>query len=378
MFHPGSTPKVIGEEVRYLREFGNNAEAMAIMEGIPSGGQYNDFLEGLPIRYLSSEFGPVFAKLNFKFPYFAFFSSYHLLGPYFAERVVKRREYDAIIAHGTYTFFTTKRLSEKKNIPYFAFIWDPISYILRKCYTDTALERLFPILLPLGSSLDAYLAKDPVAVITCSKFHVELIRSKTKRPIEIVYPGCEPVEKPLPTRGDYILAVDRWDVGNTPNKLLRMMAHLPSQARLLVAGFWYPHSLRESFEREVRELGLTERVRTMGPADRTELIHLYSGARVLVHPNEEVFGFVPHEAAACGCPIIMPGTSGNTDVYKDGVHGFFPRKFDAGEFASCVERLVLDERLAWKMGFQAWEAAKGYTWRNHTAKLNDVIRKYIN
>jgi len=374
--HVGSTPKVIGEELRYLRELGHEAEAISIMEGLP-GDQYRDFLEDLPLRFLSKEFHPIFKRLSFKFPFFAFFSSFHLLSPFFSTRVIRHREYDAIVSHATYTCLTAKRLWKKKNIPYFAFIWDPISYILPKCYRYGLLRYAFPALLPLGSKLDSYLINDAVAVITCSHFHVSLLRTLTNRPIEVVYPGCEPIEKLPPKRGDYILAVDRWDTGNTPNKLLGMMKLLPYDAKLLVVGFWYPPQLRESFEKNVENQSLKERVRIMGPANKEMLKRLYSGARVLVHPNEEVFGFVPHEAAACGCPIIMPGTSGNTEIYKHGVHGFCPPKFDVNEYAKYVGKLIADERLAWRIGYEAWKVAKNYTWKEHALALEKLITKYV-
>ena len=375
--HSGSTPKVIGEEVRYLRDLGHDAEAISIMEGLPKGDQYRDFLEGLPLRFLSREFHPLFKKLSFRFPFFAFFSSFHLLSLYFSTQVIRRREYDAIVSHATYTCLTAKRLWKKKDIPYFAFIWDPISYILPKCYGDRSLKHLFPILLPLGSKLDSYLLSDALVVMTCSHFHLNLLRTKTDKPIEVVYPGCEPIEELPQKRGDYILGVDRWDIGNTPNKLLGMMKLLPSQAKLLVVGFWHPSQLRERFEKDVKRQGLSEQVKVMGPANKKLLTKLYSQARVLVHPNEEVFGFVPHEAAACGCPIIMPATSGNTEIYKHGVHGFFPPKFDVDEYAKYVGKLIADERLAWRMGNEAWKVAKNYTWKEHALALEKVITKYV-
>ncbi len=375
--HPGSTPKVIGLEVRYLREIGQQAEAISILEGIPGGDQYRDYLQGQPIRFLSSEASPLFKKLNFKFPFFAFFSTFHLLAPYFASSVVKRGEYDAIISHATYTCLTARRISKNSGIPYFAFIWDPIDYILRKCYGDKPLRHFFPALLPLGGILDSYVTNGSMAVITCSNLHVEYLRTKTNRPIEIVYPGCEPIDKIPGSRGDYILAVDRWDLGNSPHKLLGMMKLLPKNAKLVVVGFWYPESLRTSFESQIKAEGLADQVEARGPANREQLKALYSQARVLVHPNEEVFGFVPHEAASCGCPIIMPGTSGNCEVYKHGIHGFFPPKFDTHAFAEYAGRLVADERLAWKMGEAAWIEARKHTWKDHTLRLNEIVTKYI-
>jgi len=374
--HSGSTPKIIGEEVRYLRELGHEAEAISIMEETLGGNQYQDFLKGLPLRFLSRESHPIFRALSFKFPFFSFFSTFHVLSPFFCTRVMRHKEYDAIVSHATYTCFTAKSLWKRRSIPYFAFIWDPISYILAKCYHDSLLRYALPALLPLGSKLDSFLVSDALAVILGSHFHMNLIRSKTKKPVEVVYPGCEPVESPPQKRGDYILAVDRWDIGNTPNKLLGMMKFLPHHARLLVEGFWHPPWLRDSFEKDVKIQGLEKQVRIAGPSNKEMLKKLYLGARVLVHPIEEAFGLASHEAAACGCPIIIPGTSGVAEIYRHDIHGFFPQEFNAEEYAEYAERLIADERLAWRMGYEAWQVARNYTWRNHSIWLNEVIMKY--
>lgn len=376
----GSAPKVLGTEVRYLRELGHNAQMQIIMSGMPSGGQAKDYLDGVPIRFFSEEFPKIFEKLNFKFPFFSFFSSFHVTSPYFSSRIIKDKEYDAIVAHSAFSFFTTRELSKKRKIPYFAFIWDPITYILQKVYSkDSPLRFGFPLLVPIGKFLDNYLAEESIAIITCSNFHVPLIKklNKNKKNIEVVYPGCEPSDTIPNHRGDYILSVDRWDMGNRPHKILDVIEKLDKNAKLLVVGFWHPESLRDSFIEEVKRRGLTDRVEVRGPANRDQLRELFWGARVLLHPIEEVFGFVAHEAASYGCPMIMPKASGNCEVYKHGEHGFFTDGWNVDEYAKFVDTLLKDERLAYKMGSSAWEVAKQHTWKDHAISLEKIIRKYV-
>jgi glycosyltransferase involved in cell wall biosynthesis len=85
---------------------------------------------------------------------------------------------------------------------------------------------------------------------------------------------------------------------------------------------------------------------------------------------------IPLEAAAHGCPIIIPKRAGVTDLFTDGIHGFFPDEGDVEGFAVSAAKLVANERLAWKMGYDAWNAAKEHTWDNHAKTLAAVLERY--
>lgn len=372
---PGSAPRILGAEVGYLKQMQHEAEGISIID---NRYRFSDFLGNINVRFLDCEFPKIFDLFRFKFPFFSFFSAFHLTSSLLAPAVFRRKEYDVLVAHATYTCFLAKALARRKNIPYFAFIWDPISYILPKVYPiDSFLGHFFPILLPMGRYFDNYLVEDSLAIITCSHFHIPLLEKLTGKNIEVVYPGCDPLKSIPEKRGDYILALDRWDIGNTPNKILDVLERLPQEAKLLVVGYWCPESLRINFLKEVKNRNLSERVEVRGPADKKEVKRLFSEARALIHPNEEVFGFVSHEAASCGCPILMPKTSGNTEIYKHGEHGFFTDGWNVSEFADYLTRLVNDERLAWEMGHNAWMVAQHYTWKDHAVSLEKVIRKYV-
>jgi glycosyltransferase involved in cell wall biosynthesis len=315
--------------------------------------------------------------VNFKFPGFSFFSSFHLTSPLLSLRSVKAKEYDAIVAHGTYTCFTARALFRGRGVPYFAFIWDPITYILRKVYTDKTLGKILPILMRMGNYLDSFLTNEAMAVLTCSDFHRARLKKVTDRNIEKVYPGCNPVAEAPIKKSDYIVSVDRWDIGNKPHKLLDLFEYLPKDAKMRIAGFWYPPDLYTSFLLEIRRKHLEDRVFVEGPADKARLTELFTEARALIHPIEEVFGFVPHEAASCGCPFIMPKTSGNAEVYTHGYNCFLSDAWHPEEIAGYATKLLEDESLSLSMGRRAWEMACRYTWKDHAKELARIIEKYV-
>jgi glycosyltransferase involved in cell wall biosynthesis len=202
------------------------------------------------------------------------------------------------------------------------------------------------------------------------------MRKLTDKPIKIVYPGVEVAEKIPEKRGDYLLAVARWEHGKKPFFYLDLLERLKEKnllCDLVMVGPWKNRSLKLSFLREVKKRGFINYVKLYGPAGKDELIRLYQGARVLVHAVTESFGMIGLEAAAHGCPFIIPKKSGVTDLFNHGIHGFFPQEGDLDGFVKYVEKLVSDERLAYRMGYEAWKVARKYTWEKHAKDLLNVI-----
>jgi glycosyltransferase involved in cell wall biosynthesis len=373
---PGSIPKIISAETRYLKRFGHEVDVLTLMEGglSPKSYQFQEFLDSIHIRVLSREFS-IAKFFDFKLPFFSFLSGYHLMGPFFVPHVIKEKEYDVIIAFNALTCLTAYRIWQRCKIPYVAYVWDPFSYILVKVYSQRLPKVILHQLLKVASWLDRFIVENSLVTITLSKSHADLLRSLTnKKDIEVVYMGCHPLGHIPERRGDYLLAIDRWDRGNMPHVLLEIMERLKGKGSLLVAGFCSEGWIQESFIKMREKKGLTERVRWLGPVSEKELNKLYIGARAWIHPIEETSVSMPAlEAAGHGCPIIMPQS---TPLFKHGVHGFFPAEGNLGEYAEYVDQLLGDEHLAWRMGYEAWEVAKKYTWEYHAKRLEEIIKKH--
>ena len=56
------------------------------------------------------------------------------------------------------------------------------------------------------------------------------------------------------------------------------------------------------------------------------------------------------EAMACGLPVVATRVSGNQDVIEDGVNGFLVEPKDVRGLAEAIEKILVDEKLAEKMG----------------------------
>jgi len=372
----GSAPKVVGQEVKGLRSLGYHTEAIVLKKGYSQ--TYNFHLSGVPITCLSDRFPPVVRGLNMRFPGFSFFSPLHVMSSFFAPIVVKEKEWDILVAHISYTCLTARSLSMLRKIPYLAFIGtEPAYYILPRIYSKTFLKHFMSILVPLSVLFDRYVTDDCLAILTGSKYYQYLIRTYTDKPLEIVYPGCFPVDKVNEERENFILTFDRWDIGNKPHFFLEILPKLSRKVNLVVAGHYYPESIKLSFLEEVARRGLSDRVRMLGPLLEHELYELCSKALVHVHPNKEAFGMQSLEAAACGCPTVIPMGSGVTEILRDGEHGFFPKDESIDSFIECIHKIIVDPEKARNMGRKAWEAAKRNSWKEHAIRLAKIIEKYV-
>lgn len=379
---PGALPKVVSAQVRYLTELGHEVEVLVIMKGgLPSGSyQFEEFLDGISLRELSCEF-PLASKLSFKLPFFAFFSAYHLTGPFFVPRVVKKKEYDITLALGGLTSLTAYGLWRRRKIPYLTFHWDPASSIVPKVYSHRLPKGVFRLLLKVASRLDKFIVENSLVTLTTSQPNADLLRALTKKGnVEVVHMGCSPVKEIPDHRGDYLLTIERWDRGNTPHILLEVVKSLSREVNLIVAGFWSEDWIRESFMKSIEEYGLRNRVKVLGPVSEDELSNLYLNARAWLHPKVEpsIITMPMLEAATHGCPIVIPKSDrADTSPFVHGVNAFFPAEGNIMEYEECIDRLVSDERLAWKMGYEAWQVAKEYSWESHVRELEKTIKKYF-
>lgn len=360
------------EEARHLQALGYDVELVILKER--RGFSHEEFLKDIPVRYLSKEI-PWPLNISFKIPFFSFFSLFHITYPFLVPWVVKNKEYRCLIVHETYNVYAAITLKRLRGIPFYPVVWDPISYIMPRIYSQRFLRFLFPLLIPLGEFLDRIIINEAQTVLVGSRAHIPLLKKfNPKCRFEIIYSGCYPLSEIPSQRGDFILSLTKWDIGKNPYFLLEIMEHLRNQSiKLIMGGNWVQPSLKQDFLKKVGDSGLSDRITLTDWIDEEKKDKLFRSARLLIHPIFEAFGMFGLEAASRGCPLMIPKGSGVTELFVDGVHGFFPPEGDLESFVGSVSRLLGSERLAWQMGHSAWEVTKKYTWRDHAKKIESVI-----
>lgn len=371
-----SAPKIVGGEANCLNKLGIRCDVYILKhrpyEVLPKRKQFINLI------HLDKNLG-LFGKLcSWRVPSFSFFSFYHIAYPYLLSEKVSEQldQYDVLIVHFSASILASRLRLEKARMAFYC--WDPISYIFQSAYVGKWLEAKRSLLSVLATFLDKKLLSKPDTVILPSRFHFHRVtKLLARKPIKIVYPGTEVAEKIPRERGNYVLAVARWEIGKNPFFILDVAERIRTEVKILMVGPWRPYSLLKQFLQEAKKRGILKKFRIVGPKYGSELESFYYGARCLLHPKIEAFGFTGLEACAHGCPIIFPRGSGVTELFTHEVHGYYPRDGDSDGYAHFTEKLVNDKRLASQMGHEAWKMAGNYTWEEHAKKLATVFKEIV-
>jgi glycosyltransferase involved in cell wall biosynthesis len=368
-----SAPKIVGEEAYHLNKLGVKCDVFVLKhrdnEVSPAHA------EEINLVHLDEGLGFISQVCGWRVPSFSFFSLYHVVYPYILSERVSRKidDYDAVVAHSASSAIFTKRM-KLRRAKLALYYHDPISYIFEEAYREVWSEVRRKLLSGLAVLIDRMSLLSSDIILLQSKFHYRRILSlvRNDRPIKVVYLGVNAVEQIPKRRGDYVLAVSRWEKGKNPFFFIRLAELLRKDFEhltIVMAGPWRDTNLLTTFLKEVEKRGVRKNVKILGSVGENRLQNLYLNARCFIHAKIEAFGYVGLEAAAHGCPIIFPRGSGVTELFTHGVHGYFPGEGDVEEYVKYLVDLLGNERLAWKMGYEAWKVAKKYTWEAHAKEL---------
>lgn len=371
---PGGVQKSAIQETRDMKKLGHQVTLIVLIKSAYDY-QYEDLYEGLDILYLS-DYNPPLFKRAFRIPYFAFLTSLHLLNPFFASRYKILKKYDFIISHGTTTCITASAVSKKFGIPYMAFIWDPMLYILDKVYGATIKPVIYPVLRLIIRRYEQSFLISASLVATSSKVHQEYLQKVYKINPLIIHPGTFPPRE-IPKKTDnYFLGYTRWEKAKSPSFFLWLAREIPS-AKFLIAGTWTDHDEENKFKEQIRKQGLEKRISLISPITKSDLEKIASRSIAWIHPHFEAFGMSGLEMASYGLPIIIPDGSGVTELFKDNIHGFFPEDENKNSYVKSMEYLLKNPQKAESMGRAAFEIAQKYTWERHSMELLKEIETYI-
>ncbi len=164
------------------------------------------------------------------------------------------------------------------------------------------------------------------------------------------HPDCEAadaVHRRHP--GPLILAVGRLVYYKGLEYLVRAMPGI--KATLLIVG---DGPLRLSLEREVNDLGLSDRIKFLGEMQPSEIVPYYKACDVFALPSvarSEAFGIVQLEAMACGKPVVNTRiASGVPFASLDGVTGLTVDPGNVPMLEHAINQLLGDASLRARFG----------------------------
>jgi glycosyltransferase involved in cell wall biosynthesis len=152
---------------------------------------------------------------------------------------------------------------------------------------------------------------------------------------------------------------------------VRLLADRGVDVDFLIAG---EGDQRGALEGRVRRLGLDDRVTMLGFLGETEKRDLLRRAwiHVLTSPKEG-WGISNLEAAACGTPSVVSDAPGLRESVVDGATGLHVPHGDVQALADAIGRLVADRDLRERMGRQASDFARTFSWE----AAADAFERYL-
>jgi glycosyltransferase involved in cell wall biosynthesis len=201
-------------------------------------------------------------------------------------------------------------------------------------------------------SLEAAVLPRLDGIVHVSRFMKQKIETRIEA-LRLVDSRVIPNGCPPPPKGENDVAGDLITIGSLePRKNQRYLLEVLAHAKRL--GYCYtltvvgtgPHA--SALETQVRRLGLEREVRFLGRRD--DAPGLIGGHRLYVHAaTMEAFGIVLIEALAAGRPVLAAPVGGITEVFDDGVEGFYWPLDDpargAGRLIELLEHPEVYERM---------------------------------
>jgi glycosyltransferase involved in cell wall biosynthesis len=165
--------------------------------------------------------------------------------------------------------------------------------------------------------------------------------------------------------------------------LLSALVEVPDAELVVVGGpaadeLSADESAATALEQAAR-LGVTDRVRLVGRADRGEVsAWIRSADLVVCAPWYEPFGIVPLEAMACGVPVVGTAVGGLIDTVVHGRTGLLVPPRCPDRLAAAVRTLLSDPARRTRMGAAGRErVVAAYDWREVARKTEVTYRRIV-
>jgi len=131
---------------------------------------------------------------------------------------------------------------------------------------------------------------------------------------------------------------------------------------------------QSSVERRARELGLTDRVRFLGPQPRARVLELFRAAdAALLSSSWENFPHTVVEALAAGAPVIATRTGGVAEVVEHERNGLLVEPGDTVALADAIRRFFADADLRKRLAAAAAQSVADYAPDRIYARLEELL-----
>lgn len=325
--------------------------------------------------------------------------------PQFAEGILafareKGIRYDLIHSHYWMSGIAAQQLKAAWNVPV-AHMFHTLGLMKnRVAQSDSEMEGEYRI---NGEYQVLRMADQIIAATLAEQSQLQFLYRADKDKITIIPPGVDishfypipPDEAKtaigIPKEGRMVLFVGRIEPLKGVDTLIRAIAHMHTAG----VQSQFPHYLTiiggdpnanplemnsemSRLQRLCVELGMQDLVLFLGKRAQSSLPYYYSAADVLVMPSHyESFGMVALEAMACGTPVVASQVGGLAFLIQDGETGFVVPGGDSLALSQRLTELITQPELRARLGRQAAEYAREYSWENITARIVELYQEML-
>jgi glycosyltransferase involved in cell wall biosynthesis len=129
-----------------------------------------------------------------------------------------------------------------------------------------------------------------------------------------------------------------------------------------------------------KDLGIKEKIVFLKNLEYDDIDGYYQKASIVVFPSmcAESFGLVGIEAMSFGRPVVAFDVGGPREWLLDGETGFLVKRGDIKMLADKISKLLIDEKLARKMGQRGQERVEKYYRKEiHLKQLLNIYEEAI-
>lgn len=135
------------------------------------------------------------------------------------------------------------------------------------------------------------------------------------------------------------------------------------------------HPLLPGEKKEMRQLGIADRVRFESGSDR-ELAARYQAASAFIYPSKyEGFGLPPLEAMSHGCPVVCSNAGSIPEVVGDAGVYFDPNS--AEDLRVALERVATTEQLQADLRARGYTRIAAFSWDRCAAETAQIYRELM-
>jgi glycosyltransferase involved in cell wall biosynthesis len=185
-----------------------------------------------------------------------------------------------------------------------------------------------------------------------------------KYQIDVIYNGVDiNMFKPLTKEKDFsIVSTSRLIERKGLKYLIEGFAKFAKNKKDVRLDFYNEGNQQEELEQFVVELGIKEKVKFLGMADRKELAKSIPKYHIFALPSlNEGMSNSLLESLACGLAVIATDVGGTKELV-DETNGIIVEKESSEEIFNALERLYKDRGLLESMGAKSRKKAEGMSW----------------